>query len=104
VHSEVHIIHMLAGKFEDSQETIVHRARSRVHTETSLYPKKTSPKPKSPGRRVLEDFTAANESARKSRINHKNDEHYIYWKNKAYEYLESNIKLMEDVRRLAREN
>lgn len=40
----------------------------------------------------------------KSRLTNKNDDHYIYWKNKAYEYLESNIKLMNEVRKLTREN
>jgi len=36
-----------------------------------------------------------NDSSKRSKISHKNDEHYIYWKNKAYEYLGNNIKLME---------
>ena len=34
----------------------------------------------------------------------KNDEYYIYWKGKAHEYLESNMKLMEQVRKLTKEN
>ena len=28
----------------------------------------------------------------------------MYWKNKAYEYLEVNLKLMEDIRRVTKEN
>lgn len=74
VHSEVHIIHMLSGRLEDSQETIAHRGRSHSHNKQAfLYPKKVSPKPKSPGRKVFEDFTAGNETSMKSRINHKSD-------------------------------
>lgn len=34
----------------------------------------------------------------------KNEEYYLYWKNKAHEYLESNIKFMEQINKLTREN
>lgn len=76
---------MLTGKLEDSRETVIHRGRSRSQNkDIFLYPKKTSPKPKTPGKKVLEDFSAINDSHRKSKINNKNDDHYVYWKNKAY--------------------
>jgi hypothetical protein len=96
---------MLADRLEDSNETVALRGRSQSRSKQAfLYLKKTSPKAKSPGKKVLEDFTGISDSNRKSRVNNKNDEHYVYWKNKAYEYLDSNIKLMDDVRRLTREN
>ena len=32
----------------------------------------------------------------------KGEDYYVYWKNKAFEYLETNMKLMNEVRRLTR--
>lgn len=89
MHSEVNIIRMLSNKMEDSEETVIHQNRSRSHTKMNLLQlnlKMTSPKRKSPGKKVLEDLSCM-DPTRKSRLTTKNDEHYLYWKSKAYEYL-----------------
>lgn len=51
---------------------------------------------------VLFDTLSIVSGKKRSRVHEPNENYYVYWKNKAHEYLDSNMKLMEQVRKLTR--
>lgn len=51
---------------------------------------------------VLFDTLSIVSGKKRSRVDEPNENYYVYWKNKAHEYLDSNMKLMEQVRKLTR--
>jgi hypothetical protein len=54
--------------------------------------------------KILDGVSGVSQSNNRRGSCEKNEEFYLYWKNKAHEYLESNMKLMDQISRLAKEN
>ena len=53
--------------------------------------------------KVLDDISGMTELNKSNQFT-KGEDYYQYWRSKAYEYLESNMKLMNEVKRLSQEN
>lgn len=105
VHSENNLTAAFNSQLEDSRETI-QKVRHYSREKRDHYDmKRQGSIEKAEATKLFDSISGVSNANTDKRSNaDKNDEYYIYWKGKAHEYLESNMKLMEQVRKLTKEN
>ena len=85
------------NSLSDSQQTIPRSSHAYGQTQ---------PRHDKPEMILVEDAAPARSvvGERKSSVTKTTDNYYLYWKNKANEYLETNIQLADEVRKLTSDN